>query len=149
IRALTSANSVSMQYLYDKNGNLISSTDTNGIQTKYGSGACSYTDSENITHTAYPSSITRASGTSLRRSTRQTWNCATGLLLSNEDANGVVTRYDYDAIGRPTVITEAVGTGVERHTVTDYTEASTSSSSRLPVRVTITRDLERDANTQT
>jgi RHS repeat-associated protein len=138
---LTDNNSINVQHTYDANGNLTSTTDANSVVTTYVSPFCSYTDKNGTLHQAYPASMTRAQGTALSRATSQTWDCATGLLLTSTDPNHVVTNYAlYDLLGRPKLVKEAYGSATELWTSTVYSEADSSASAAIPLTVTTSRD---------
>jgi YD repeat-containing protein len=65
-------------------------------------------------------SVTHATGTLLERSIQYVSDPYTGLVQSVTDYNGVVMSTGYDAVGRPTLVREASGSGVERQTAMVY-----------------------------
>jgi RHS repeat-associated protein len=132
---------------YDGSGNLISTTDGNGVVTKYTYVATACADGASYSSFAYPDTVTRDFGGTLQRTTTQTWDCKTGLLKSSTDPNNVQTSYSYDLIGRKTLIDEAVGTAAERKTSINISESNSGSGSLTPLTVTTYHNLFSSTDT--
>jgi RHS repeat-associated protein len=132
---------------YDGSGNLISTTDGNGVVTKYTYAAAACADGASYSSFAYPDTVVRDFGGTLQRATTQTWDCKTGLLKSSTDPNNVKTSYSYDLIGRKTLLDEAVGTAAERTTSINLSESNSGSGSLTPLTVTAYHNLFSSTDT--
>lgn len=93
---LTAGNSISVTNQYDSYGNRTSAIDPRGFETKFTYGTVgSVTD-------LYPTSVVKAFGTTIQRTTTMDYDFNTGLVKLIRDAdNDVNQETDYDALGRP------------------------------------------------
>lgn len=116
---LSAANSVSVSHQYDAYGNRTLTTDARGVQSKLVYGAVGgYTG-------LYPTESYAAFGTTVQRKTTQAYDFDTGLTTTSTDAdNNVSATTDYDAFGRPTLVTAAAGKPEETRTATQYSDAA-------------------------
>ena len=138
---LTASNSTTISHTYGVGGGLTSTTDANNVKTVYSLNACAFTESGN-TYYSNPGTVTLASGTPLQRSTAESWDCTTGLLISSTDPNGVITGKNYDSIGRLLQIDEASNEpSAARETNSTYAEANSSAASTTPLVVNTSNDL--------
>lgn len=110
-RPLTSGNSISVTHHYVSYGNRDWTKDAKNNQTLFTYDANSLYVIK--TETAY--------GTSVQRRVDAVYDFNTGLVTSATDYdNNVTAQTTYDALGRPTIVKEAVGTANERWTRTEY-----------------------------
>ncbi len=139
---LTAANSATITHTYDVGGGLLTTIDADGFKTVYALNQwCPFTASDGNTHYSNPTSVTVAYGTSLQRSTTESWDCSSGFLTKSIDPNNVATGRTYDSIGRLLQVDEASGQPSERETNSTYAETNTSASSSTPLVVDTSHDL--------
>ena len=123
---LTAANSITVSHTYDPNvyGNRISTTDAQGVRTEWTYGDIDVGD-DDTEDDLYPTVMVAAAGNaSLRRTTNYVYDFWTGAVTAATDVdNGVATRTDLDAVGRPILVKEASGKSEERQTATWYCDA--------------------------
>jgi RHS repeat-associated protein len=107
--------SISNQYDSFGYGNLKLATDALGNQTEY-----TY-DANNL----YVVETKVAKGTTVQRTTTNQYDFYTGLETQETDVdNNITDKTTYDVFGRPTLMQEAFGTGVERRTSTEYSDTA-------------------------
>ncbi|MBV9779465.1 MAG: RHS repeat protein, partial [Acidobacteriaceae bacterium] len=112
--SLTGSNAAVTSYVFDGYGNVTQATDPAGNVTKY-----TY-DGNNL----YVSQKVQAFSTNIARTFNYGWDFDSGLLTSKTDANNTITTsYSYDALGRPTNVTEDA-THLARQTNTTYDDAN-------------------------
>ena len=117
---LTSTNSFTVSHTYDSHSNRTSTTDREGNITRWTYGAIAGSGSPSISK-LYPTRVVEASGRTVARTRTYGYDFHTGQVRSVTDAdNGVRTRTELDAVGRPIVVKEASGTTEERQTKTWY-----------------------------
>jgi RHS repeat-associated protein len=122
---LTLENSVGVQTQYDSFGNptLITEIATRGTVTRNIQTAIEYGPVGNVTG-LYPTVKRSAFNTSIQRNSTTAYDFATGLAMwTRDDDNWVMNTMDYDAAGRPTGETIAVGTPQQAKTTTQYFDA--------------------------
>ena len=116
---LSAANSVAVTHQYDVYGNRTLTTDPRGFQAKQVYGAVGG-------HTGlYPTESYAAYGTTVQRKTTRVFNFDTGLVMTSTDVdNNVSITTDFNAFGRPTLVTSAAGKPEEARTATEYSDAA-------------------------
>ena len=116
---LTASNSFSISHTYDTHGNRLTTTDGRGNVTRWTYGAIR---GGSVPRPGlYPTQVVEGSGTGVARTTTYGYDFNTGAVTSARDAdNGVTTRTELDAVGRPIVVKEASGTTEERQTKSWY-----------------------------
>ena len=120
---LTSTNSITISHRYDSHGNRISTTDGKGNVTRWMYGGIA-TGGGSSKSGLYPTQVVEASETTVSRTMSYVYDFHTGGVTSATDSdNNVTTLTDLDAVGRPTVVTEASGRTEERQTRTWYCDS--------------------------
>lgn len=118
---LQASNSIVVSTQYDQYGNEILLTDANGNKTEITYGDVS--GPVGVVNGLYPTRTVRAYGSAIRLISTASYDYYTGLATRVTDVdNNVSTETEYDALGRPTRIKEAVGTPQEVWTRTEYND---------------------------
>ncbi|MEZ5308332.1 MAG: RHS repeat-associated core domain-containing protein [Pyrinomonadaceae bacterium] len=115
---LYASNSIETTAAYDSYGNILTTTDARGIQTRF-----TYSAINGVT-SLYPTQTETAWGTSLVRTATAEYDFWTGLVVSATDAdNNITAETEYDPLGRPVKTISAAGTAQESWVVTEYDDA--------------------------
>ena len=116
--SFSAARAITIAHDYDRFGNRTSTTDGEGNVTRSTFGTIAGTGSASG---LYPTRMVEASGKSVARTMTYRYDFHTGAVTSETDAdNGVTTRTELDAVGRPILVKEAAGKSEERWTRTWY-----------------------------
>ncbi|HEV7646099.1 MAG TPA: hypothetical protein VGO50_19340 [Pyrinomonadaceae bacterium] len=120
---------VSNQSTYSARGNVLTQTDANNVVTQYTYGSINgYAD-------LYPTETVAAYSTPVARTSSAVYDFYTGSLITATDVdNALSITTEYDILGRPTKVRNAVGTTLESWVRTEYSD--------LNRRIIIRADLE-------
>jgi RHS repeat-associated protein len=115
---LTSGNSLSVTTQYNQYGMPTLITDPRGLQTHMSYGSIGgFID-------LYPTQVKTAYQTAQERTVTSEYNLATGLVTRTTDVdNNVSTVTTFDALGRPTLVTNAEGKPEETRTAYEYSDS--------------------------